>query len=621
MAVTWIILSTRWSLSSVQASLNVIISLLGTTGLWAFSRYWWQRGSINVLSDRSVVPLARLLTIAGPGEAWDVTTTLGRQLFARHNWHLLVQSIVVIGVTLACALAGPIAKVSLKTGVTIVQTELQVLQSVKGGGFFGNLLYANVLWNDTAQSLDDAAFPTDQLLEFLPSTTTSPWAYVAEEWDATWKVSCNYTERIYLQNLTGSGEHNIFDPVNAFPAYRDTYDPTWLDSRNYRISSDFDSWQDWSQNNQMQEAVIYVLIQSDPEKDDRMRHNNETLYLSLSVLHAKNFRVLYEDMSGVGGEETWRPIGPVENASYARAQCAISRKPQVEDENKIPWPWTNDTNSIITSYRTYYFGPFAEAAVKKLPVEPPSASDLFRFYQIYMATMNTFHSDPSQKTLSMKVRTTEISLIFLIALALLSVLTAWNSIRYAIFLRHHKAKIEALYVPDAKIEWMMHAVHSIDFSADLEANHDGKRRKNSERFRTATFGHAGSHSNPFDLRIPFPALTRFKSCPNSSSGIAPDEDSPPPLPSQDQNPSLPTKEEGGGKKHKRKNSENFRIASFDHLRYYFNFSDVHIQFPALAHVKSCSNSTSDVAPDEEFSPTPTPQQNGNPSSSANDDKL
>lgn len=183
-------------------------------------------------------------------------TTLGRQIFAKHNWHLLIQLIVVIGVTLTCALAGPIAKVSLRTGLTIVQTELQVLQSVKGGGYFGNLLYANVLWNDTAQSFNDAGFPTDQLLDFLPPTTTSPWTYVAKEWDPTWKVSCNYTEKIDLQNVTGSGKNQFFDPINAFTAYRDTYDSTWLNSSNYRICSDFNSWQNWSQTNQIQEAVF-----------------------------------------------------------------------------------------------------------------------------------------------------------------------------------------------------------------------------------------------------------------------------------------------------------------------------------------------------------------------------
>lgn len=248
-----------------------------------------------------------------------------------------------------------------------------------------------------------------------------------------------------------------------------------------------------------------------------MLHNNETLYLSLSVLHTQNFRVLYEDMSGVGGEETWRPIGPVENASYARAECAITRKPQVEDENKIPWPWTNDTGSIISSYRTYYFGPFAAAAVKKLPVEPPSARDLFRFYQIYMASMNTFHSNSSHRKLSMNVQTTELSLVFLIAVVLLSLLTAWNSIRYAVFLRHHKTKIAALYAPDGKIEWMIHAVKSAKVGVDLEANNEGKSRKNSEHFCTATFGSVRSDFSPLEVGIQFPELARVKSCQSSTS--------------------------------------------------------------------------------------------------------
>jgi hypothetical protein len=41
MSLTWVSVSTRWSLSDVQAALNVIVSVLGVVGvvgIWSSSR-------------------------------------------------------------------------------------------------------------------------------------------------------------------------------------------------------------------------------------------------------------------------------------------------------------------------------------------------------------------------------------------------------------------------------------------------------------------------------------------------------------------------------------------------------------------------------------------------------
>lgn len=78
MAHTWINLSTRWSLSSVQAALNVIISVIGTVGIWTFARFWWQRAGARVVRRNSGIPLSALFTVSSPGEAWDAITVQGR---------------------------------------------------------------------------------------------------------------------------------------------------------------------------------------------------------------------------------------------------------------------------------------------------------------------------------------------------------------------------------------------------------------------------------------------------------------------------------------------------------------------------------------------------------------
>jgi len=338
MTITWISISTRWSLTSVQASLNVIISVLGTIGIWAFSRYWWQQGSRSVLRGKSDVPLSSLVTLASPGEGWDAAVVLGKRFFAKENWRLLIQLFAILVVTTACMLAGPIAKESLRSTRTVQLSKLEVLQTSKGDSFLGNRLSADVQWNDTMQSLDQAGFPYDQLLDYMPPVT-APWIYTPSEWSPTWRASCQQYDETTLE-LTASGNATWAHPLDAFPAYRNTYDPSWLDISKYRFQADFS--EEWAFINEheimIKDAIFWILIQSDPEVDDRMYSNNETLRLSISAVHAQNFRCQTYDDATQAGLDMWRPIGPVQNASYSRVECNITRKPGIEpsDESKIP---------------------------------------------------------------------------------------------------------------------------------------------------------------------------------------------------------------------------------------------------------------------------------------------
>jgi len=83
MSLPWVNLSTRWSLSDVQAALNVIVSVLGRMGIWSFSRLWWQRAATKIVCDNVEVPLSTLYTVAAPGEGWDTIRVLERQVVVK----------------------------------------------------------------------------------------------------------------------------------------------------------------------------------------------------------------------------------------------------------------------------------------------------------------------------------------------------------------------------------------------------------------------------------------------------------------------------------------------------------------------------------------------------------
>ena len=511
----WVILSTHWGLSSVQASLNVIISVLGTVGIWSFSRYWYRRGSSNILSGEKDVPLPALFTFTSPGDAWDLVAVLRTRVLAKENWYLLVQLIVVIAVTAACMLSGPIAKVSLRNSRAIQRKDLQVLQTTKGGGFLGNLLYANVVWNETIQSLDRAGFPTNQLLDYLPPIT-EPWTYIEDEWDPTWRVACNNTHEIIIPNVTATGNYSIYDPLNAFPAFRDTYDPSWLNKTKYRVENNFDSWAYWPDQTQLKHVLFYVLIQSDPVIGNRMYTNNDTLEISLTIFNTRDFSAQYTD-PGISGETTWRPIGTVRNASYARTECSISRKPEVADEEMIPWLWTNDTYSITMGYRTYWeywLHTIGRAHTDAMP----TPEDIFRFYQVYMIATNTNHPIKSTRKVSVWVDTVELSVVFLVATILLTLMILWSTGRYLFFLGRHKSKIEQMYVPDGKIEWMIHAAKSSDNGIE-EALIEGTKFKDRDHFRAALFGQTTLATS--DAGLKSPGIARVHTNRSSITGSVP----------------------------------------------------------------------------------------------------
>ena len=113
----------------------------------------------------------------------------------------------------------------------------------------------------------------------------------------------------------------------------------WLDKTQFRneCGYSFEYKHTKERGIYIKDAVFWVLLQSDPSLDDRMYHNNETLRLSISALHAKNFSVSIdsEDMTQTESYN-WRPVGAVENASYSRVECTISRKAAILEEEKIP---------------------------------------------------------------------------------------------------------------------------------------------------------------------------------------------------------------------------------------------------------------------------------------------
>jgi len=84
-------------------------------------------------------------------------------------------------------------------------------------------------------------------------------------------------------------------------------------------------------------------------------------------------------------------------------------------------------------------------------------------------------------------------------------MTFWGTGRYFFFLGRHKSKIEEMYIPDGKIEWMIHAAKSAPIGVEEEMI-EGPKVRDRDHFRAATFGY--SPSNGSDAGLQAPGLAR-----------------------------------------------------------------------------------------------------------------
>lgn len=481
MTGVWITLARGWEFADVQAALNVVISVIGATGIWSLSRFWWQRAAKRVLANDGPVSLSSLFTFTSLGEAYDVTTFFRTRLFTKNNWTLLAQLIVVIVATLLTTFAGPLARISLRSELVVYSRETSILKTSKGGGSFGNLISANVLWNDTIASLNYAGFPLDQILEYVPSLST-PWVYREAEWDPTWHIDCNHTDEIFLHQLTATGNYSLKDPTKAYPGFGNTFELFWLNTSNYRREIFYEGWNNFNEKPQVKQMVYFILIQTDPEIDDQLYHNQNPLRFSLTAFHLEDVELRSKSEQLIGSSDQV-PVGIAGKASYTRTQCVVSRNTQAREESAVPWIWTNETQSIVFAMSSFYAYSVQNAGAHKTTFKSPSARELLRFYQAYMSSVNTNASPTSTRKISVHQRAVGLSCITLTIILLIFVLNIWNSGRYIIFACiREKAKIETVYIPDSKIAWMVYAARDSETGMDIDGGIADR-----DRFRDAVF--------------------------------------------------------------------------------------------------------------------------------------
>jgi hypothetical protein len=239
MPLLWIPLPAAWALQDVQAALNVIVTVLSALCTFIFAQACWQTATAKVVKNRNV-PLAALLSVTSLGEVVDVCRLLGLEILSSYYLRILAQCLVVTTLTVVAFMSGPIVRYSSRWGSKLTFGEVSGLLANQ---LNSGISHEGVLWNTTWYSLDRAGFPEDQLLDFLPNTSTH-WIYVPSQWNSTWALDCEFVENtpIALTSLGDSAGCTENSTVNdEIPALESIYPQNALlkDNRSRTYDSTF----------------------------------------------------------------------------------------------------------------------------------------------------------------------------------------------------------------------------------------------------------------------------------------------------------------------------------------------------------------------------------------------
>jgi hypothetical protein len=432
----WVSLPWEWKLQDVQAALNVVVTFLSTLGISAFARYCWQSGARNIASDQSI-PLSSLLSINTLGDAFDVLYLLRSKIFHRRYPKIFTQCIIVLCLSITSLFSGPIARYSTQRGEAISPKTITGLLTTR---FHYSILNAPVLWNETFTSLDRAGFPYDQLLDYLPDTWI-PWVYKAEEWNSSWVMSCKHTDSTPI---------TLYDTGNCTTTYDEVPGLEAVISLN-EYGSEIDVWWGGYYEKDIYKDVLLGLGGVKYTDYDNATNITYGITMSLAAVHLHELPRQENSSSYCN----WGK-GNITAASYTKIECDLKRL--LHDPEFIHMAFPDVANFLARGFVEYYQARFTQESISNSRITVLTPVDLVRFYQTWLITKDTQYRESVPRTISVQIQHVQISIVFLIIAALVTILALLGILIYAFSMVRHWNTLET--TPQSKLEWMLQSIQA-----------------------------------------------------------------------------------------------------------------------------------------------------------------
>lgn len=466
MTASWINLPGPWSLQNVQAALNVIITGLSVLAVFACARFCWQ-SSVASSARHDSVPASALLSISTFGEAVDVIWLLKAKIFNRRHVKILVQACLVVFLSFAALISGPIARYSTRLGhhVNYYDTPGKITWRRHD-----SILGASVVWNTTFFSLDNANFPYDQLLDYLPDPTID-WIYDPREWNSSWTLDCNNTELSQIELEDVGNCTSMFDEIPGLAKV--------ISLDKYDTDNTSSWWTAYYEDGMHKDALLSISAAKESSVDPATGITNE-IAIDLAAIHLHKLNIQTDsDSLCYFGE------GPIESASYTKIACMVRRIVLNPDLHNIAFPDSDTPWLVSRALVQNYQAQFIRESIRGDNITIITPRDLTRFYQVWVATKDTQNEFPVSRSLSVRLPIVQLSTVFL-ALAILTFLLVIFGIGSYLFASFRYRKVFE-DTPQSKLEWMLRVIQ------------DQGPPQTKDSSRTASFTGAANSISPLNF--------------------------------------------------------------------------------------------------------------------------
>lgn len=441
--VKWVSLDSSWTLQDVQAGLNVIIAFLCAGSIFVLVRYCWLLAARRVAHARDV-PAYSLLSLNTVGETIDVIWLLRHDLFTQRYKGLLLQCIFVILVTVATLLSGFIARFSTRYGTTI---RTESLNGTIAERSTGTLLYAEVDTNLTFTALQQANFPQNKLLEYVPNDGVK-WNYVADQWsNSSWTMDCTYNRSTEIPNPVATGD--CTDLRSEFPEVDDNY-WDWTANDSYSWNWDnagwrrpgSDVWNDWII---FTHGVRYLSYDDDLSTQSKMEMRTVTIYLKDAPYNST-----LDDTNC-----NFAP-GPIGSAFYTSCSCMLTRNTTGRSKDDLyygAYPEGSSMDAEVSAYLAHYGNRFRKEASRAQNITVIEGDELAMFYQAFQITKDTITSAYVDRDVDAYVRVPQVSFVTLVVCSIAAFIVLTGLVNYWLFLWRHWRHLER--TPQSKLDWML----------------------------------------------------------------------------------------------------------------------------------------------------------------------
>lgn len=460
----WVVLSTEWKLQDVQAGLNVVINITSFTFIF-ISAWLFCHRSTRRLAREEDVPISSLFTLTTPGEVLDVVRLLQTQLLAPAHLPIVLQCVVILVFSLTATFAGPIARYSTRAGETVRLRPVPGLQASRSLACDVN---NNVRWQEVFTRLDKAAFPRNQLLDYLPDIRTD-WVYESDEWNSIYLADCTVTPRTVINvEATGNFTNRFLWLYDEIPALW-----TMLSPRFRREDIIHDVWYDGVRNPEVgvwDNVVIWQYVDmSSSEVSHEQNASTQQTIISIGVLYMEDAPEYNLTVSNSTTDDWAFGEGPVPNAYYSKVECDIHRN-RPEDNNLWEAYPQIRTNCDLAKQMDVYWSATtivpADGTGENVTINLPTGEDMFRFYQSWMIAKDTYYPFPSTREISVTVTTVELSIPFIVVCGLVILLVVLGLLHFVYMKWRYRRIMHS--IPGTKVDWVLQSIEESNAAGIIE---------------------------------------------------------------------------------------------------------------------------------------------------------